>query len=1017
MTFQQAYSKLNPDQKLAVDTIEGPVMVVAGPGTGKTQILASRIANILQKTDTNPSSILALTFTESAAKNMQQRLIDLIGTTAYSVHIQTFHSFCDSVLRECPEYFPIERESQVLSDLERFELLEGILKQPRWEVLRTINSPFHYLKPILRTISDLKKEGITPAKLVGLVGKEKDQFEEVKSELKKGELIKQTKRLAKMTELAEIYTLYQQELKERARYDFDDMIAFVAEAFESQEELLLQYQEKLMYFLIDEYQDTNASQNKVVDLLASFWGEQANIFVVGDPNQSIYRFQGASLENTLNFLDRYPNTQVIQLKTGYRCPPTIYKAAAQVIQSDQKEKEKKNSQVSNKLSSVLAQLELPLESVQEKGLPIQVSPQPNAQLETIFVAESIQKLIESGVSAKEIAVLYRNNADATELELALQKWHIPYVTDSGHDALKNPVILQLFHLFEVIRKLRNAQEGFELFEVLSFDWTKMDPLIVMTVARAAGKTKMSIYDRVKLGYPELVKLQFCEEVTALDFAVLEDFIDHLELWGKQDIELTFPAWFEMVMSESGFLDWVLGQADAVGTVQYLNAIFREANALSLQYPRLHLSQFLDAIQVMQNHGIQLAVEEYLPNADAVTLSTTHKAKGQEWSYVFIMQCIDGKWGNSRSPNELPLPEGILQQQATTDQDRNDDDQRLFYVAITRAKTQAIVSYPESVVSGNRSKLTLPTLFIEKIESSLKEYSAAPEDTKGQEAALARLLEQVPQRSHSETERAWLLKITSDFHLSATALNTYLRSPAEFLEDVLLKVPRAREGYQAFGTAVHFALEQLYKSVQSHQKLPDIQFVLSQFEQALQKEILSPEEFQLRLAYGKKVLGDYFQHAADGECSPLFIEKMFGYGWSATMLGDIPLNGRIDRIDWLDQELKTVKVIDYKTGRARTLNDIEGKVGTDEYSERELALPENIRGRLKRQLLFYKLLTQLDQSFPATVTEGMFDFVEPDRDGKFTQRQVPLLEADVTALKDLIIQVMQEIRSLQFLEQV
>jgi len=1016
MNFQKAYAKLNPDQKLAVDTIDGPVMVVAGPGTGKTQILASRIANILQKTDVHPSSILALTFTESAAKNMQQRLITLIGSAAYSVHIQTFHSFCDSVIQECPEYFPIERESSVLSDLERFELMEGILKQPRWEVLRTINSPFHYLKPLLRTISDLKKEGISSAKLIELVGIEKDTFEEEKGELKKGELVKQAKRLAKMAELSEVYVLYQQALKDKARYDYDDMIAFVADAFEHQEELLLQYQEKLLYFLIDEYQDTNASQNKVVDLLASYWGDQANIFVVGDPNQSIYRFQGASLENTLNFLDRYPAVQVIQLKTGYRCTSVVYQAAAQIIQAEKQDKDTSSArgEDSGKLKEVLAQLELPLTSVQDTASQIQIIPLANAQLETVYITNSIEGLIKSGIAPREIAVLYRNNADAVDLERALQKWQIPYSIDAGHDALKNPSLLQLFNLFDVIQKLHFAQEGYELFELLNYAWIQMNPLTIMAVSRAAGKTNMSIYERVKLGFPELVKLPFCDEVSALDFSVLEDFISQLEAWGKLDAEMTFPSWFEKVMNESGFLSWVLAQSNATETIQYLNALFREANSLSLQYPDLHLAAFLRSIQVMQNHGIQLVVDEYSPNVDAVTLSTVHKAKGQEWAYVFIAQCIDGKWGNSRSPSELPLPDGILQHQASSRQDRNEDDERLFYVAVTRAKTQVMISYPESVMSSNRSKLTLPTQFIEKIDRSLREEVSQHMDAKNQEKSLARLLEQIPSRAHDRIEREWLQKVISDFHLSATALNTYLRSPVDFLEDVLLKVPRAREPYQAFGTAVHFALEQLYKSVQSQQKLPDMQYFLTHFEKGLQKEILSTEEFQLRFAYGKKMLHDYYLHVADEEVKPLFVEKMFGYGWNATMLGDIPLNGRIDRIDWLDQSLKTVKVIDYKTGRARSLNDIEGKVGTEEYSERELALPENIRGRLKRQLLFYKLLTQLDQNFPATVIEGVFDFVEPDRDGKFTQRQVPLLEEDVAALKDLIIQVMQEIRTLQFL---
>jgi len=204
-------------------------------------------------------------------------------------------------------------------------------------------------------------------------------------------------------------------------------------------------------------------------------------------------------------------------------------------------------------------------------------------------------------------------------------------------------------------------------------------------------------------------------------------------------------------------------------------------------------------------------------------------------------------------------------------------------------------------------------------------------------------------------------------------------------------------------------------VQAHQDLPQLNFVLDQFSHALKKEILTSEEFELRLAFGKKMLTAYYQEVADKECQPIFVEKMFGYGWSSTVLGDVPLNGRIDRVDWLDKSAKKARVIDYKTGRARTMNEIEGKVGTEEYSERELALPENIRGRLKRQLVFYKLLTELDQSFPATITDGMFDFVEPDRDGKFTQRQIALLPEDVTALKELIQQVMKEIRSLEFLE--
>ncbi len=261
------------------------------------------------------------------------------------------------------------------------------------------------------------------------------------------------------------------------------------------------------------------------------------------------------------------------------------------------------------------------------------------------------------------------------------------------------------------------------------------------------------------------------------------------------------------------------------------------------------------------------------------------------------------------------------------------------------------------------------------------------------------------------------QVVSDFKLSATALNAYLRSPTDFVDDYLLKVPRVKPGYQVFGTAVHFALEQLFTYLQKNDKLPTQKMILDQFEEALRLEVLTSEEFEMRLAHGKEVLKKYLLQYKDEFHKPLFVERFFGGGWSKTLLDDIPLSGRIDRIEWVDESKDFVRVIDYKTGRARSLNEIEGKVSIEEFSERELKLPENLRGPYKRQLLFYKLLTQLDKTFPHQVTEGIFDFVEPDRTGRFVQRRIALIDEDVEALKKLIREVMTEIRELQFLEKV
>jgi len=1016
--FQQAYQQLNEQQKLAVNTIEGPVMVIAGPGTGKTQVLAMRIANILLKTDANPHSILALTFTESAAKNMRERLLQLIGSTAYSVHIQTFHAFCDEVIRSQPEYFPVKQDSEVLTDLERYEILENLLKTTSLTFLKTINSPFHFIKPIIKAISDLKREGVSETEFKKLVDEDAAVFATEKAELKKTALLIRQKNVAKQQELAQIYIKYQEQLRAKQRYDYDDMISFVADAFTKEETLLLEYQEKINYFLVDEYQDTNAAQNKVVDLLASFWGEQANIFVVGDPHQSIYRFQGASLENTLTFVNRYPTATLISLTTGYRCPQVIYDTAAEVISHNQNllpEQIGKQPEASTFIrEQITVGLTKPLQSTKADGKQISIYAAPSSPLEVIYIAESIRELIANGVPANEIAVLYRNNADSLELQTALEKWSIPYLVDSGHDILQSEEILQFLTLCQVIADIRSSAEGHELFEVMNYQWVNLSHYLNMKIARAAGKSKMSIYDRISKGFADLVKQPFCEDITAIEFAIFKDFMDKLASWGQQDAEMTFPEWLQMVMNESGYLNWILVQPNKLSLLYQINALFREAKHAAIADHTLNLERFLEIITTMRAHGVKISVEEVELTGDSVTLSTVHKAKGREWEYVFLIQCIDGKWGNARQLNLLPLPEGILKYQPQK-QDANEDDRRLFYVALTRAKKQFTISYPESLVNGNQPKLTMGSMFISEISENHKEYIVNPNSQKEAVTHLGRLVTLAPKTNTSENEKAWLKNVVVDFKLSATALNSYLRSPQDFLERSILKVPQATPAYFAFGTAVHYALEQYYDQILKHGRKPDNKFVLEKYEQALKQEVLTTEEYPLRLQYGQQVLAKYLKEYGSEEVAPVTVERFFGYGWGTTKLGDFTLVGRIDRIDWLDQAHKTLKVVDYKTGHAQTANEIEGKTATSEFSERELALPESIRGPYKRQLLFYKILTQLDKSFAGIVTEGIFDFVEPDREGKFTRRSFALLDEDVAALQELIKEVMVEIRELKFLD--
>lgn len=1015
--FESAYAKLNSLQKQAVDTIDGPVMVIAGPGTGKTQVLTIRIANILKQTDTSPQSVLALTFTESGAHTMRERLIKYLGTDAYRVRIETFHAFCDDVIRNHPEFFPIQVNSQPLSDIERFQLFEHLLTTLPLTQLRTINSPFHYLKLLMKTISDLKRESISVERFRQLLDEELSVFESEKAELKKTALVKREKELAKMDEIGLVFEKYQEALAARHRYDYDDMICFVVEAFGHSADLLAEYQEKFLYILVDEYQDTNAAQNKVVDLLASYWGENANLCVVGDPHQSIYRFQGASLENTMGFLHRYPTAEVITLQQGYRCPQSIYDAAAAVIQHNPKlEEVVKVAQLSAEAIHVLSDgLSQALVSQQQKSShpAIRVAALASQQHEQLYVVESVQKLLAAGVAPTQIAVLYRNNADGVELQDVFAKYGIPVAVEHKQDALESQSVQQLLLLLETISAIKQGSEGPALGELLFAPWLSLDRLITMKLLRVAGKTKMSVYDRLQLGYAELITLQDAKDVTALDFETYQSFFDRLSAWSVSETQTPFCYWLEEVLQGSGYLDWAAKQPERLILLEQVNGLLRFVKQLGTNQSSLHLEGFLEIIATMREHGLAIPVDLSVLKDEGITFSTTHKAKGQEWEYVFLIQCNDGKWGNSKGGRSLPLPSGVLSFDLQAGDSQLDDDRRLFYVALTRAKQEFWVSYPENVSSGQNTKPVLGSLFLEEIPVELKQPQSFSADEKKMVTFLEKILPPAPLTEWSEREKAWLRELTLDMPLSVSALNTYLHDPSEFLKKYILKVPEAPDARLGYGTAMHAALEKVYRTWMEAKQLPIKDEVLTHFKHVLEEQRLPQEEFNIRLQRGYDVLNLYLDRPIQ-ESQPIFLEKFFGYGSNTTMLDDIRLTGRVDRADWIDAELKTVRVVDYKTGRSKTLNEIDGKVGTSEYSERELSLPEAIRGSFKRQLLFYKLLLQLDKNFKGAVSSGVFEFVEPDRDGKYVTRELPLFDEDVELLKTLISQVMKEIRELQFL---
>jgi DNA helicase II / ATP-dependent DNA helicase PcrA len=1007
--FTSIYKNLNDKQKEAVDHIEGPVMVVAGPGTGKTQILTARIANILLKTQVNPENILALTFTESGAFEMKKRLIEMIGETAYYVSISTFHSFCSEIIKANPEEFLISQNLEPLSDLERIQIFREILEENDFEVIKPFNARYYYVPAIIKNIQNLKREGIDPKELI--------------KKVKHVELTKEfeEKDQTKCLELAKIYEVYQKKLVEQSRYDFEDMINLVVSKFKENKEFLQIFQERFQYVLVDEFQDTNSAQSQVIFQLAAFWGEEANLFVVGDDEQSIYRFQGASLENFYVFHKNFPKALVVTLDKNYRSTQLILDASREVINKNEQSIEKVIKGITKNLKSVKhdrhSEPELGEgEESSQVSFTIKEDPSPpkadqddehekievrsfrNNLFENYSVADKIRELIKDGVSPSEIAILYRNNSDSKDLAEILRKQGIDFAIEGGNDILKSPEIKKLIYLFKVILDVKTKKEDVDLFTLLNFEFLNFESLDVLRLSRYASENKINLFEAIQ----KLIETPDKEKPKFENWNKIESFYNQLLDWSKKSENLTFVSLFELIISESGFLKFILDQKDNIESLNNLNSFFSEIKKLNNSSHDLSLETFFQNLKILEEHGIGMTGESDIIERNCVKLMTAHKAKGKEFEHVFLIKFVDKKWGNNKERELIKLPENILETVKLLKKEKNEDERRLFYVALTRAKKKLYLSSSEEYQLAESDKKCNPSMFFSELPSPLTTciHTSEQENKYVKQYFSDFKSFTLPTTHDNLAAKDFLLDIIKDFKLNVTALNVYLQCPYKFKLNTLLKTPRAKDKSLSLGTAVHRSLELFFKHIKDKRQVPGEDFLHIEFENALKGEILSRTDYIDTHKKGKKILSAYFAFYKDQFKRPLFTEKFFGYGFAKIFLDDIPLVGKVDKIEIVDEEKKQVKVVDYKTGKHRSRNDIEGVTATSD-------------GGYKRQLVFYKLLADLDHSFNLRVVETELDFVEPDEKGSPKKEVFVISDDEVKALKEVIRQVMKDIRDLKF----
>lgn len=986
--FLERYNKLNESQREAVDTIYGAVMVIAGPGTGKTEVLSMRIANLLRsEAQVQPQEILCLTYTDEATNSMRRRLVQVIGPSAHKVNIHTFHAFCNNVIQNNSEYFS-RHTLQPITDLERTELLYKMLEDlPSGHPLRKLSGNIYFDASKLTRLFDLmKREHLTPEFIsesidhyIASLPEREEYIYKVnskgnkKGDVKQKQVDEETRKMEDTRAAALLFHNYQQAMKDAGRYDFNDMILWVIDAFEKHPALLQSFQERNQFILVDEFQDTNGAQNDLLNQLSSYW-DDPNIFVVGDDDQSIYEFQGARIRNIIDFYERYKqNISVVVLTHNYRSSQDILDKAVALIENNEQ-----------RLITQLKELELDKNIIsaaprfQNVAVPVTpvVKAYPNILQEEADIVMQIERLQKEGVSLNEIAVLYAQHKQADNIIALLQRKGIPYNVKKPVNILEEPLIQQILNVLRYLDAERKKNfEGEEtLFEIMHTPYFEINPTDVAQLAlyMQANKTK-NLRWRFLLSNPLLA-----ESLNLPSAKALQRLGHNLDNWQNQQTILPLPLLIEKIVYESGIVNYLLKGADHIWNMQVLHTFFDFVKDACNRDAKLKVATLLLMTERMNDEHITLPLQRVVQSENGVHFYTAHSSKGNEFEYVFLPGCTKNFWEKKRGAgNEYRMPDTITATEEDSEKTyKIEVARRLFFVALTRAKKHLHVSFS---LNDNAGKALETSVFVDEICAPEERvvYAVEPEMlVSHMEWAMQPVQEVRIRKANGE----WIERILQQFTMSYTSLSKFLRCPLAFYYETILKVPFQKNDALAFGSAVHSALERMYRDMKANKGVyPEKEKVLGYFDSAMFAERGSFSNIQMerRTEQGHNILSEYYDHHTTTINTDIEIEfKVPRY-----FLDGVPVTGKIDKIEINGT---TCTVIDYKTGDP----DKAATPMTAPPNEKE-----PLGGDYWRQMVFYKLLLENYEDRNWKVTLGVFDFVQKSKDGTYKPKTVPVFAQD------------------------
>ncbi len=867
--FQKRYKELNKGQKEAVDTIEGPVMVIAGPGTGKTTVLTLRIANILQETDTPPSGILALTFTDTGVKRMREKLREIIGPRAHEVELHTFHSFASAMIAEYQDHFIRLRGLRQMTEVDQELLIREIIKESKFKDLRPTGRPDAYLSTIIRAIDESKREALRPKDVKKFAESEAKRIEEDKGSIStrgaskgklKAEALEVIEKAKRTLLFADVYEEYEERKRAAELIDFNDLIIELLLALKNDELLLRLIQERYLYILVDEHQDTNDAQNLILALIAEFF-ETPNLFIVGDEKQAIFRFQGASVENFVKLREKWRAMKQIKLEENYRSHQTILDASFGLIEGNYDGDEYKDLRIELKAKG------------EEKSRPIELVTGENIPAMENYLVKTIKNVLEDEPEAN-IALIVRRNRDLDRVIRLLESNNLPVSSQRSIDIFHHPIGALYFDLLEYVNDPSNIES---LARTLTSGMWALDFNQAARLIMDLRKDKADLDKAL----PKMKEIQKC----LLSSSAVGFVIDMAELSGFANLVARDPTYVAV---------WR-------GITTLAESLAREGH---FESPRELLIAMLSYKQSAELRSVKVSVGA--PDLPVQAL-TAHGAKGMEFDYVYIPYATDEAWVGRTRGSSFVLPE-----KGASGNDIR-DLRRLFYVALTRARKHVSILTAQEEADG---KELTPLRFISELKAETISATTLPREDLAHKAE-----KKVGHEALANLAKDTLLEVG----LSVTALNHFLECPNKYLYESILKMPQAPAVAAEKGTAMHKALDAVWASKDKDEK--NIENIINTVSAgSLDDSLLSSKEKEgVKIELNEnapivaKALLDHFSYEG-AVYTERWFRAQFGHLYKKKHV-TVPLHGRLDAV--LDRDPE-VSVFDYKTRQGMSEAEIKGE---------------------------------------------------------------------------------------------